>query len=616
MGAAAVGRSHRPFRHDHTVDAVAVRRRSLRWAFRITAWEAGEFVLDRCYLRLESTEECVEIDAAAFERRPGLSGEARFDFPEAMTLTPLRYSVCADLRDLADGRSVEVRLTRMSEDLFARMSRRYRAPRLTLGDGRILTLNASAASTTLRLIVLPASEADRGSARQRVWSTIALMEAGLRRTLHLERRPTALLYEKEAATAQDNAFALFAHLLGADRNGAHRPGAHRLGDHRQGRVHRLGGHRRGRGDEPRFDFFYVMNRDSAQRARVAGLPRVVSKYSLKYWRLLASPSSFLLSSESRSHVGTVYAQPGLLSRLVYVRRSYFLGHGVTALKRVPLLNPGNASSPDVIVAASAWERDILIGCGFDPERIDITGLPRWDRLLAGVERRTGIERILYLPTWRAWLAGRDAVELSRTEYVRSIAELLTDPGLHALFEAHGCVLQFMPHPKVLPVLRVLRALDQRPGRIELVDQDRVEFGEVLRGADAFITDYSSVLWDVVQLQKPILLFPFDAARYDAEIGGYRNPQLRRIRRRFGTATTPAELRDRLARMLEQDPAVRAEEAEHLAARTFAIRDTENSRRVVERVAARLPLLTDARHLPSYRAADAAYQERQRRMRED
>lgn len=563
----------RQFRHRQELTALKIRGRSIIVEFALTVYEVGRFSVSRSFLKHQSNETFHEIDASSSSyswHGQTLKGSFVIDLVPGNDPLPLRYALYVELLG-ENGQQVLVRLDHLSEQLFASFHRCLLAPRMLLDQNRVLSIATSPRTTLASFLVRPATISDTQRVRQRCFIAIARAEAGVRRILRRPRRAMALIFEKEAATAQDNGITLFDFLSHAE---AALP----------------------------FDVRFLMDRNSPQWARVTGRDGVIPKFSLAHWRAITSPTTFLASSETRYHAAHLYAQPSLLDRHVYVRKNYFLQHGVTGFTRVTIFDPALAIFPDYAVATAVWERDVLVDRGMPAENIDITGFARWDKLRSADARQPS--RILYMPTWRDWLEGRSAKELLDTEYVRRITSLLSSPELHRLLTEHSARLAFLPHPKFKDLASALH--DVSP-LVDFIDQDRADFAAVVNEADIVITDYSSIAWEFVRSSKTALLYQFDRRAYEAKIHHSPQPALEEIMKRLASSEDEATLLGVLGRTLNTRPEHLLRENETLARAAFAFTDAQNSRRIQSAMTRRLPELCEPRVLPDYRTADAAYQ---------
>lgn len=562
----------RQFRHRHELTALRIRRRSIDVEFTLSLIEVDRFHVTRCYLKYQSNETLAETDAIRPECRwqgQHLQGRFTIKFSDDTDLIPLRHALYIELQS-ESGQKVQVRLDHLSERLHTELNSRVLPPRIPLRRHRVLALATSPRTSLLSFLVRPATISDTQRVRQWCFVAIARAEALARRVLRKPRRMTALIFEKESATAQDNGIALFDALSR-------------------------------RREAISFDVRFLMDRTSSQWDRVAGRQGVIAKFSLAHWRTIVSPRTFLAASETRYHAAHLYAQPSLLDRHVYARKHYFLQHGVTGFTRVTIFDPDLAIFPDYAVATAAWERDVLVERGMSAENIDITGFARWDRLQPSIARPA--TRILYMPTGREWLEGRATDELLNTEYTRRISSFLRSDRLANMLEQHNARLSFLPHPKFT---ELTAALSEASPRVDFLDQASVQFTDLINESDVVITDYSSIAWEFIRGAKNVLLYRFDHEAYSARLNHAMNSRLKSLVSKIETAQDEDGVLDALHGVLTRAPEQRYEMNCALRNEAFDVVDAHNSRRITDAIARRLCELREPRHLPDYPTADQAY----------
>ena len=153
----------------------------------------------------------------------------------------------------------------------------------------------------------------------------------------------------------------------------------------------------------------------------------------------------------------------------------------------------------------------------DPERIVLTGYPRNDALLerGSVPGLTADESVhetlaalppdsnvlLYLPTYHA----------ATDQYVLDHLDL---PALDALLADSDAYLLIKLHPseRLDTNLREYERLIPLPGAADAYS--------ILPKTDILITDYSSVYFDYLLLDRPIVFYPFDLEDYRSKRGFY------------------------------------------------------------------------------------------------
>ncbi|WP_049997584.1 CDP-glycerol glycerophosphotransferase family protein [Halococcus sediminicola] len=169
------------------------------------------------------------------------------------------------------------------------------------------------------------------------------------------------------------------------------------------------------------------------------------------------------------------------------------------------------------VTSEAMIEPFVSAFRFDPERVVVTGYPRNDALVDGeaVPGLAADERVremlaslpsesdvlLYLPTYHAATEEYvlDHLDLSMLdEFLRRIDAYL----LVKLHPSERLDTDFTAFDRLVPL----------PGTADAYS--------ILPETDALITDYSSVYFDYLLLDKPIVFYPFDLDDYRSERGFY------------------------------------------------------------------------------------------------
>lgn len=160
-----------------------------------------------------------------------------------------------------------------------------------------------------------------------------------------------------------------------------------------------------------------------------------------------------------------------------------------------------------------WER--AYPCHFTSVR---TGSPRNDVLVnagaqAGlaVRARLGIPAghtvVLYAPTRREYVRGGHVDRLD-------LARLAADLG-----EGHTLVVRLHPSLATGPARGTgLADLHRRGVLVDATDEPRVE--DVMLASDVLVTDYSALMFDYANLDRPIVVHADDWAAYTASRGAY------------------------------------------------------------------------------------------------
>lgn len=153
---------------------------------------------------------------------------------------------------------------------------------------------------------------------------------------------------------------------------------------------------------------------------------------------------------------------------------------------------------------------------FSSKEVVLTGLARHDALLS---LPRSAEKLLIMPTWRHYLAGKLAKVGARREASSSFAgsdyalrwkSLLSSPRLREMAERHGLKLVFCAHANLVSQIADL----ELPDYVEVVNPLAAQSLQPLFAqAAAFVTDYSSVAFEMAYLEKPVVYYQFDAESF-------------------------------------------------------------------------------------------------------
>ena len=367
-----------------------------------------------------------------------------------------------------------------------------------------------------------------------------------RKILPDQKQPCLLLYEKECETAQDNAFAFFKFLMQASHP---------------------------------YNFYYVIAKDSPQKDKLRAFQKhVVQQYSWKYFWLICS-NSVLVSSESRIHLGGFWSYSGRLFFQLQAKKHIFLQHGVTAAKKVTVFKKGASAQTDYFCVSSQGEQEIIVReLGYQAEQVWLTGFPRWDQ-----EKPRPKKQILLMPTWRPWLENLDEQRFRASSYYQRLTSLLGNPELLRTLKEHDTQLVFCPHPKFTEWSRTFTTESEQ---IVITNQNEADIPQLIATSQLLISDYSSVLWDFLYDEKPVLLYQFDLAEYLASAGSF-------IDHETVFHTVRAETEADLVTKLTQSMAANYPIDLHEFATWFAHHDHRNSQRVLTQINAHWPELQKA-----------------------
>lgn len=325
--------------------------------------------------------------------------------------------------------------------------------------------------------------------------------------------------------------------------------------------------------EKRKHVFYVIDKSKPDYERVAAHDdNVIDFMSFKHI-LYSMAANLYIASDSRTHLYVWRNKPSYVRNAIAKRKIFFLQHGVTALKVDHQLFGRQGSNPmTYYLTTSQNEQDVIVGnFGYRLNQVPVLGFSRWDVLVD----KSSAEKpaILVMPTWRAWLEEQDDDVFLASDYFKKYSSLIRNPELMAFLEERDATLTFFIHPKLSKQLKNF-AGDELSERVQLVEQGSEPLNEIMMRCNALVTDYSSVCWDMLYMDKPVVFYQFDQEIYEKTVGSYidLNEDLP-----GPVCKVEGEVVEALAACAERGFALTAEEADK-AAGWFARKDRKNRER--------------------------------------
>lgn len=335
-----------------------------------------------------------------------------------------------------------------------------------------------------------------------------------------------------------------------------------------------------RRDRPEVNTFFAIRRDSPDWLRLEKDGFRLLDYGSDEYKAALISAKHVVSSHTLG-----YMLKGFDNVLYGNLASYkvtFLQHGVI---KDDLSMGLNRQAMDLFITSIPPEYESIAGgptYRYSSKQVMMTGLPRHDRLIAN--RGKAQRLVLVQPTWRGGLAGALTGRGSEreinphfheSEYARTWKAFLRSDRLRALAERFDFGVAFAPHPNVEPYLGGFEA----PEWIEVRTQASGSMQDMFLRAAMMITDYSSVMFEIALLGRPIIYYQFDAETFFSGAHTYEQGYFSYERDGFGPVVSDldhllAQLENLASRDFEP-PALYQARMDN----TFRYRDTRNSERV-------------------------------------
>ena len=230
-------------------------------------------------------------------------------------------------------------------------------------------------------------------------------------------------------------------------------------------------------------------------------------------------------------------------------RTIYLQHGVlhAALR---LNNSEERSQAEEIVVSSPFEiENYTQNYAYKEENLIPTGMARYDYI---DKNHKPMDRILFAPSWRRYITTEikasnwkvNTEKIMKSDYYKNFLAFLSNRELHRCLEEHGVYLDIKLHP-ILSSMTGLFDIDCDYVNMVHHDVDVADY-------KAFVTDFSSYVFDFAYLERPIRYFVPDYPQFKSGMNHYRDLDLP-FDKAFGKMfTDPEKAAEHLAQMVSSD----------------------------------------------------------------
>lgn len=203
----------------------------------------------------------------------------------------------------------------------------------------------------------------------------------------------------------------------------------------------------------------------------------------------------------------------------------YLQHGVLHSKQ-PQTYDVEKTLIDKIVISSDYEREVFTReLHYDNESLLQVGMSRFDTIKKDTEKQA---RILFAPSFRHGFVGDlnqfdingnrqiDKDMVFHSKYYKSLLEIAESKYLNQYLKEHNLDLDIKLHPIFSGMSEILCPIFEDNDRINLIDY-QVESSQYL----IFVTDFSSFVFDAVNICQPIIYFELDKDEFASGNHHYR-----------------------------------------------------------------------------------------------
>ena len=185
----------------------------------------------------------------------------------------------------------------------------------------------------------------------------------------------------------------------------------------------------------------------------------------------------------------------------------YIDHGVIFFKEsIFFTNYISSNNYNYTVISNDLEKEILLSHGWKKEQLIIGGLPRWDWLKI---EKNKLKTIFIYFTWRRTF--KEKFEIPHSVYCKNLKSLLENQRLHTEMKNRGIQLVLGIHHALADLFSEKLLMGEN---IQVADSTQIS--NWIQKSDLLVTDYSSIAFDFLFLNKPVIYYRLDDG--DSKLG--------------------------------------------------------------------------------------------------
>ncbi|MCI9177671.1 MAG: glycosyltransferase [Clostridia bacterium] len=228
----------------------------------------------------------------------------------------------------------------------------------------------------------------------------------------------------------------------------------------------------------------------------------------------------------------------------------YLQHGVLYAKLIRMYAKEFTQIDKIVISSEFEKKNFIENYKYTENDLIESGMPRFDIENPIPDRKN---KILFAPSWRAYLIGNPPINGKRTikekvfldsKFYKTIDKFLQDKRLEKALKEHNITLEFKLHPIFEPYKKLFKTN---------IDNIKIVDGVVKNEEyNLFITDYSSFQFDFARLKTPMIYYIPDETEFRAGLHTYRELDLP-LEEAFGdVVNTPEKLIDKIENYIKGD----------------------------------------------------------------
>ena len=255
--------------------------------------------------------------------------------------------------------------------------------------------------------------------------------------------------------------------------------------------------------------YFVLDKNSKDIDKIKKIGKVLIYKSFKH-KLKYLNSKIVISSFG-AYTNPVYNPFDINEMQMYKdilnRKFVFTQHGVIMTDVSQYLNKTMINAYRFITSTTDEYKFVSSNKFlYNKDEVIITGLPRFDKLNDESENM-----ILISPSWRMYLTGLKDEEFKDSQYYIHYKNLLTNEKLLNKLKENKFTISFLLHPNLTSSLHIFKDLESE--NIKFLIASEIKYSDLFKRCKIFITDYSSIHFDVAYLKKPVMYYQYDKEQF-------------------------------------------------------------------------------------------------------
>ena len=267
-----------------------------------------------------------------------------------------------------------------------------------------------------------------------------------------------------------------------------------------------------RKQHPDQECVYAISKKSPDYGKVRTLGKTVEFGSLQHWILYFASSKKISSQKAGNPNAAIFYFLEVYGLLKDKR--VFLQHGVIKddLKWLYF----DVTKMNRFICGAKPEYDFIQDTfGYPKENVVYTGICRFDGLHDACYES---DTILFMPTWREWIADEDyrllkyegTRDIRETNYFKKWIEAIESPEIERLSNKYNVKFVFFPHRNMQQYMSYFPKSNKY---IEIADANKYDVQDLMKKSSMMVTDYSSVFMDMLYMRKPVVFYQFDYEKF-------------------------------------------------------------------------------------------------------